>query len=209
MLPYLISISVIILIYFLLRARRKRIEAQGVVQDFWDTNQAAIGIILTFLMVTILGTDASDFREAFGEIGQMVRHVDTLVTILTALWFSVGKLKEYIVKITSVVMILISVIGLQAQDKVWIQHTDGKYYEVLVKSKGKKSYEDKKWDIIYSEYMDQRSTYLTTQGIGDKVKDVIDFIKKHRFTEQERNIYNFGVKKGNEILGGDVLEKIE
>lgn len=195
---YAISILAILGLVLIKKStdKSKELESQGVIKDTWDRYNTII-LSLGAIILGWLGFEASQGELILSELKNIVLMIDAVIGSAMVL-FSMLKAKKVLA-----VCVLLMATNMGFSQETWIKSEDGKFYKV-----GLTTHKVDKWDAMYNEYTTSRGS-IEINGIIDRINDVFEFIKKHRFTEQERNIYNFGVSQLNEVAGGQVILKID
>ena len=101
------------------------------------------------------------------------------------------------------ITIVICLLAFNLNAQQWVE-VEGKWY----KQEQKEDY----YDTLFNKWESEQNNEVTISGIFDKAKiakEIFEWIKRNRFTEQERNVYNFGVKTLNEMAESEVLKRIE
>lgn len=101
-----------------------------------------------------------------------------------------------------IIILILFVSSLNAQEYVKIE---GKYYLKEVKED---VYDEMfvEWAKDFEKRNEMRANKINPLELG---KDIFNWIKKNRFTQRERAIFNYGVKAINRDLDFELLEPIE
>ena len=201
----ILTITAVVL-FFHLRRRRAQIQAQGKVLDFWNANSFGILAIVGFVLLKV-GIPETDIDTIKSDLSELVLLIDVVVDGALALWlFFQGFVQRFR---SSLAMIALALFAFSGDAQTWATGVDGKQYQVYVEGVDITEWDADKMYNLYVSDQGMSAQFLGNGKIAKAVMDVFKWVERNRFTEQERNIYNFGVDSLNEGAGAEVLLRKE
>ena len=201
----ILTITAVVL-FFHLRRRRAQIQAQGKVLDFWNANSFGILAIVGFVLLKV-GIPETDIDTIKSDLSELVLLIDVVVDGALALWlFFQGFVQRFR---SSLAMIALALFAFSGDAQTWATGVDGKQYQVYVEGVDITEWDADKMYNLYVSDQGMSAQFLGNGKIAKAVMDVFKWVERNRFTEQERNIYNFGVDSLNEGAGAEVLLREE